>query len=112
MHENSLRNLKKWQRPRSPNRADRLPKPWGKTPRVGRVMRQVKRLLIVTEGRAVSGSAIVQYAYPRLRQFKNQHYAQAALAAARFYKRVGWVSGRKGRTILWAPKPELEHLFR
>jgi hypothetical protein len=75
-------------------------------------MRQVKRLLIVTDGRAVSGSAIVRYAYPRLRQFKNQHYAQAALAAERFYKRVGWVSGRKGRTILWAPKPELEHLFR
>ena len=49
--------------PQFPNRADRLPKPLGKTPRVGRIQRAVRRGFIASQGEPLSTSQLVARAF-------------------------------------------------
>src|SRR5262249_44988617 len=95
-------------RPRSQNRVDRLPKPLGKTPRIGRIQRAVRRGFIASQGEPLSTSQLVARAYPRLKAFAIWQYAQVREAAGKWCERVGMVNGRKGRAILWAPKRDMD----
>src|SRR5262249_23195815 len=93
--------------PRFPDRTSRLPKPLGKTPRIGRIQRAVRRGFIASQGEPLSTSQLVARAYPRLKAFAIWQYAQVRSAAARWCVRIGRVRGRRGIAVLWSPNAEL-----
>ena len=70
-------------RDRELSRADRLPKPLGKTPRMGRIQRAVRRGLVSSQGEPWSTSQLVACAYPRLEAFEIWAYGQVRKDAVR-----------------------------
>jgi hypothetical protein len=67
--------------------------------RIGRVQRQIRRLLITNREWPVPTSVLTVWAYPRIKQ-PTWHGGAARRAARRFLARAG----RRGKEALWAPK--------
>src|SRR5438046_1371516 len=79
--------------------------------RVGHVQRQVRRCLVAADGRPVSTSEMIRWAYPRQTKFESWQYAQARLAAELWADRTGTTRCR-GAPILWIPNDGLMALIR
>jgi hypothetical protein len=67
--------------------------------RIGRVQRQIKRLLMSNQVWPIPTAVVLEWAYPRIKQPTWQG-GSARRAARRFLVRAG----RNGKEALWAPK--------
>ena len=77
----------------------------------GRVQKAVRRALIASDGKPVSTSEIMAWAFPRLDGrygHGSWRYWSAHRSARKFAVRVG----KRGGTVVWAPRPELLRQIR
>ena len=72
--------------------------------RWGRVRVAVRRAFIVSNGQPICVGAVLERAYPRLRQFKHWHRWSARRALLQVAVIIGRNRYGRGRPNLWAPR--------
>jgi len=75
--------------------------PRGRDRRTGRLHRQIRRVLIVADGKPVTTRDLVSAAYPRIK-LTERHWYRVRISAGRYAERI--LSPRT-RPLLWRAKP-------
>ncbi len=83
----------------------------GKSARVGRVQRQVRRAFIATNGRPIQIGDLLPRAFPQAKTYARWMRKSVQRAIPKFGVSLGRINAR-GRPSLYAPKPELARLIR